>query len=56
MKNLEIREEGNKIIITVLDKNKTFGASSTGKTIIVASSEGNQNIAGVFIGVNVYKK
>jgi len=56
MKNVEIRTEGTKLIITV-DLTKTFGPSSTGKTIIVASTEGNQKVAGgeIMLGLNAYK-
>lgn len=62
MKNVEVKIEKNKLIMTV-DLTKEFGPSSSGKTIIVASSEGNQSIdykgkePGDFkIGVNVYRK
>jgi hypothetical protein len=39
--------------------NERFGPSSSGKTIIIASSEGNQSVPdrdGIKIGLNVYKK
>jgi hypothetical protein len=56
MKNLEIKVEGNILTIKV-DLTKTFGASKTGKSIIIASTEGNQPVAaGVVAGINVYKK
>ena len=58
MKNVEMLIEGNILTIKV-DLTKDFGASSSGKTIIIASSEGNQSIPGkeaVKIGLNVYKK
>jgi hypothetical protein len=50
--------EGNVLIIKV-DLTKDFGPSSSGKTIIIASSEGNQSVLGkeaVKVGLNVYKK
>ena len=53
-----MKVEGSTLIIRV-DLNKEFGPSSSGKTIIIASSEGNQSVPdrdGVKIGLNVYKK
>jgi hypothetical protein len=58
MKNVEMTIEGNILTIKV-DLTKDFGPSTSGKTIIIASSEGNQSIPGkeaVKIGLNVYKK
>ncbi len=58
MKNVEMKVEGDKLTITV-DLTKEFGPSSSGKTIIVASSEGNHTIdykEGYKIGLNVYRK
>ena len=58
MKNVEMLIEGNILTIKV-DLSKDFGPSASGKTIIIASSEGNQSIPGkeaVKIGLNVYKK
>ena len=60
MKNVDMKVEGDKLIITV-DLAKEFGPSSSGKNIIIASSEGNQTVPGkeddgVKIGINVYKK
>jgi len=58
MKNVEMTLEGNILIIRV-DVNKEFGPSSSGKTIIIASTEGNVSIPGdedKKIGLNVYKK
>jgi len=54
MKNVETKTEGTKLIITV-DLTKTFGPSKSGKTIIVASTEGNVRVGEVTIGLNVYK-
>jgi len=49
--------EGNTLIIKV-DLSKEFGPSSSGKTIIIASTEGNVSIPDrdEKIGLNVYKK
>jgi len=57
MRNIEIFEdaENNKLVLTI-DLNKDFGPSRSGKTIIVASSDGNQLVGSVMIGVNVYKR
>ena len=45
MKNVEMSVEGNILTIKV-DLTKDFGPSTSGKTIIIASSEGNQSIPG----------
>ena len=47
-------------ILTIkVDLSKEFGPSSSGKTIIIASTEGNQSIPGkedIKVGLNIYKK
>ena len=57
MKNVEMRVEGTILTITV-DLSKEFGPSSTGKTIIIASTEGNVTIPNrqEKVGLNVYRK
>lgn len=57
MKNVEMSVEGDILTIKV-DLSKEFGFSSSGKTIIIASSEGNQTIPDreEKVGLNVYKK
>lgn len=58
MKNTEMKTEGNILTIKV-DLTKEFGPSSSGKTIIIASTEGNVSIEGheeIKVGLNVYKK
>ena len=58
MKNIEMKVDGNILTITV-DLTKDFGPSSSGKTIIIASTEGNASVPGhdaVKMGLNVYKK
>jgi hypothetical protein len=50
--------DGNILTITV-DVSKEFGKSSSGKSIIIGSTEGNVSIPGkedVKIGLNVYRK
>ena len=57
MKNVEMSVEGDILTIKV-DLTKEFGPSSSGKTIIIASTEGNQTITGreEKVGLNVYRK
>ena len=55
MKNVELSMQENILTITV-DVSKDFGLSKSGKTIIIATTGGNQEIEGVTIGLNVYKK
>ena len=57
MKNVELEVEGNILTIKV-DLAKEFGPSSSGKTIIIASTEGNVSLPGreEKIGLNVYRK
>ena len=56
MKNVEVTVKGTIATITV-DLSKEYGPSSSGKTIMVASTEGNMDvIPGVMLGLNVYKK
>ena len=58
MKNVEMKLEDNILTIKV-DLSKEFGPSASGKTIIIASTEGNISIPekeDIKIGLNVYKK
>jgi len=56
MKNVEMTVEGETLIIKV-DLSKDFGPSKSGKTIIVASTEGNAIVPGreERVGLNVYR-
>jgi hypothetical protein len=56
MKNVEMTVEGDTLIIKV-DLSKDFGPSRSGKTLIVASTEGNAPVPGrrERIGLNVYR-
>ncbi len=57
MKNIEISVDGNKLIIMV-DLDQEFGLSSSGKSITVASTEGNVSVPGreeIKIGLNIYR-
>ncbi|MDH5428804.1 MAG: hypothetical protein OEZ05_05895 [Nitrospirota bacterium] len=57
MKNVELTVDGTMLTIKV-DLSKEFGPSSSGKTIIIASTEGNVSIPEreEKIGLNIYKK
>ncbi len=57
MKNVQMMVEGNILTIKV-DLSKEFGPSSSGKTIIVASTEGNVAVPDreEKVGLNVYRK
>jgi len=57
MKNVQMTVEGNVLTIRV-DLSKDFGPSSSGKTIIIASTEGNVAISDreEKVGLNVYRK
>jgi len=58
MKNCEMKLDGNILTITV-DISKEFGKSSSGKSIIIGSTEGNVSIPekdDIKIGLNVYRK
>ena len=58
MKNVEMNVVGSTLIIKV-DLTKDFGPSSSGKTIIIASTEGNVSVPGnedKKVGLNIYRK
>ena len=58
MKNCEMKLDG-KILTIKVDISKEFGVSSSGKSIIIASTEGNVSIPekeDIKIGLNVYRK
>ncbi|MGH8615850.1 MAG: hypothetical protein ACREYF_28520 [Gammaproteobacteria bacterium] len=58
MKNVEMSVEGN-ILTVKIDLTKEYGPSSSGKTIIIASTEGNVSVPPdreEKIGLNVYRK
>ena len=58
MKNIEMNVAGDVLTIKV-DLSKTFGKSGSGKSTIIASTEGNVSVPGkeeVKIGLNVYSK
>ena len=58
MKNVDMKLNGTILTITV-DITKEFGLSSSGKSIIIGSTEGNVSVEGkedVKVGLNVYRK
>jgi hypothetical protein len=57
LKNVEISVKGNTLTI-VVDLTKDFGPSSSGKTVIIGSTEGNFQLPGrnEVVGLNVYRK
>ena len=59
MKNIDMKLEGKNILLIRVDLGKTFGPSGSGKSIIIASTEGNADVpgvAGVKIGLNIYRR
>ena len=57
MKNVDISVSDDVLTIKV-DLTQSFGPSSSGKTIIIASTEGNYPLPGrtEVVGLNVYRK
>ncbi|MFX1295305.1 MAG: helix-hairpin-helix domain-containing protein [Promethearchaeota archaeon] len=56
MQNIDIKLDGD-ICNLIIDTTKDYGFSTSGKSIIVASSKGNKQIeeTGIFVGLNVFK-
>ncbi len=58
MKNVDMSVNGNTLTINV-DLSKDFGETKSGKSISIASTDGNVSIPGnddIKIGLNVYRK
>ncbi|MCC6158359.1 MAG: hypothetical protein IT350_09935 [Deltaproteobacteria bacterium] len=58
MKNVEMSRDGDILTIKV-DLSREFGPSASGKTIMIATTEGNVSIPDddeKKIGLNIYKK
>ena len=56
MTNVKIKVEKKMLTITV-DLSKDSGPSKSGKSTIIASTQGNESIGdGIIVGLNVYKK
>ena len=55
--NIEMSVEGNKLTLTI-DLSQQFGTSGSGKSTIIASTNGNVSVPSdesIKIGVNVYR-
>jgi len=57
VKNVDLKVDGNILTIKV-DLSKDFGESSSGKNVIIASTEGNVSVPSTEakIGLNIYRK
>jgi len=58
MRNVVVSREGDTLVLKV-DLTKTLGPSRSGKTTVVASTEGNVGVPGdkdIKVGLNVYRK
>ena len=58
MKNVDMSVDGNTLTIKV-DLSKDFGETKSGKSISIASTDGNVSVPGnddIKIGLNVYRK
>ncbi len=59
MQNIEMKiDEKKKTLTITVDLTKRLGKSKSGKTTIIASSEGNQKVGfgDVVMGLNIYTK
>lgn len=57
MKNVSFKQNGQQLVITV-DLSKDFGESKSGKSIVIASTEGNIGLPSnpeIKLGLNLYK-
>jgi len=58
MQNVDMKLDGDTLVIRV-DLAKRLGDSKSGKTVLVATTEGNVKVPGskeIQIGLNVYEK
>ena len=58
MKNITIEREKNTVdLVLTIDLSKTQGPSKSGKSIVIATTGGNKEIApGIYMGLNIYRK
>ncbi len=59
MQNVSYERKGDKLVLTIdigETVRKNAQPSTSGKTLLVASTHGNQNIEGVTLGLNCYIK
>ena len=58
MQNVKVDIKGTMLVLSV-DMSKRFGKSASGKTTIIATTQGNQSVPGhdgASFGLNVYTK
>ena len=56
MKNIETETKGSALLLTI-DLSKSCGPSKSGKSITIATTSGNKEIApGIYMGVNIYRR
>jgi hypothetical protein len=58
MQNVKMEVQGTKLVLTI-DLSVNLGPSKTGKTIMIATTNGNASVPGqeeVKLGLNVYRK
>ena len=56
MKNIGISTHESRLELTI-DLSKTQGPSKSGKSIVIATTGGNKEIApGIYLGANIYRK
>lgn len=55
MRNVEIEVDSKGIMIIKVDTKKDFGPSKSGKTIVIATTQGNVPEGGMYVGLNVYR-
>ena len=58
MQNVSFTRKGDKLIIELDISEATLKAaqpSASGKSLVIGSTHGNQNVEGVVVGVNCYK-
>ncbi len=54
MKNVQYKVDGSKLVVEI-DLTQRFGLSKSGKTVMIASTEGNKEVdTGIYLGLNVY--
>jgi len=60
MKNVKMNVSLDKILTVEIDLTKEYGQSASGKSVIIASTEGNQPLDdehdNIKIGLNVYRR
>jgi len=56
-KNIVLEKEGDDILVLKIDQTQDFGASKSGKNLIVATTSGEMKLDnGLCLNINVYRK